>query len=108
MMVGPHAPLGRILGEKTASKLSRELGVSTAKGLLDHLPRRWVDYGKLSSFADLVEGEHVSFVAEVVSQSERRMQRRRGSSWRSPRPTSRVSTFAWRSSRAIRHGRGSR
>ncbi|WP_147107453.1 ATP-dependent DNA helicase RecG [Nesterenkonia populi] len=78
MVIEPQTPLDRVLGKRTAAKLDKDLGLTTAKDLLDHLPRRWVAYGQLSSFADLVEGEHVSFVAEVTGQSERRMQRRRG------------------------------
>lgn len=76
--VRPETTLDRLLGDQSAERLDRELGLSTAGQLLDHLPRRYIDYGELSSFLDLVEGEHVTFVGEVVSSSERRMQRRRG------------------------------
>lgn len=75
---GPETPLDRVLGESSAKTLRRELGLETAGDLLDHLPRRWVEHGELSSLAELREDEHVSFVARVVSSSKRRMQRRRG------------------------------
>ncbi|GAB3188624.1 ATP-dependent DNA helicase RecG [Nesterenkonia suensis] len=75
---GPDTPLERLLGESSARTLERELGLRTAEDLLDHIPRRWVEHGQLSSLAELREDEHVSFVARVVSSSKRRMQRRRG------------------------------
>ncbi|MDZ5078060.1 ATP-dependent DNA helicase RecG [Nesterenkonia sp. HG001] len=75
---GPHTPLDRLLGEASARTLERELGLRTAEDLLEHIPRRWVEHGQLSSLAELREDEHVTFVARVVSSSKRRMQRRRG------------------------------
>ncbi len=76
--VRPESPLERLLGGKAAKKLDQEFGISTAGELLDHHPRRYIEYGQLSSFADLREEEHVTFIAQVVHSSERRMQRRRG------------------------------
>lgn len=76
--VRPETPLDRLLGGKAAAKLEKEFGISSAAELLDHHPRRYIEYGQLSSFADLREEEHVTFIAQVVDVSERRMQRRRG------------------------------
>lgn len=76
--VRPDSPLERLLGGKAAKKLDKEFGIGTAGELLDHYPRRYIEYGQLSSFADLREEEHVTFIAQVVHNSERRMQRRRG------------------------------
>ncbi|MDS2171564.1 ATP-dependent DNA helicase RecG [Nesterenkonia sp. CL21] len=75
---GPETPLGRLLGDASARTLERELSLHTAEDLLNHIPRRWVEHGQLSSLAELREDEHVTFVARVVSASKRRMQRRRG------------------------------
>ncbi|GAB3177656.1 ATP-dependent DNA helicase RecG [Nesterenkonia halophila] len=75
---GPHAPLETLLGAAAAETLRRELGLSTAGELLEHHPRRWVEYGRLSSLTELREDEHASFIARVVSVSKRSMQRRRG------------------------------
>ncbi|GAA1811966.1 ATP-dependent DNA helicase RecG [Nesterenkonia flava] len=74
----PDTPLDRMLGGKTAATLAEQLDIRTVAELLDHYPRRYVNAGQLSSFEELVEGEHVTFIAEVVSTSERRMQSRRG------------------------------
>jgi len=76
--VCPNTSLERLLGGKAAAKLEKEFGLSTASELLDHYPRRYIEYGQLSSFVDLREDEHVTFIAQVLSCSERRMQRRRG------------------------------
>lgn len=76
--VRPDTSLERLLGGKAAAKLEKAFGLSTAGELLDHYPRRYIEYGQLSSFIDLREDEHVTFIAQVLSSSERRMQRRRG------------------------------
>ncbi len=76
--VGPETALTTVLGGPSAQKLAEALGIFTAGELLDHLPRRWVEYGRLSTLSELREDEHVSFVARVRSTSKRRMQRRRG------------------------------
>ncbi|WP_261623053.1 ATP-dependent DNA helicase RecG [Nesterenkonia marinintestina] len=78
MTVGPETPLDSVLGGESAAGLSEALDIRTAGELLDHLPRRWVEYGRLSALAELREDEHVSFVARVHSSSKRKMQRRRG------------------------------
>lgn len=77
MQLPPDTPLARALG-KGASRLERHLGLTTVKQLLDHLPRRYIDANALSSFTDLDEGDHVTFVAEVVNAVHRPLQRRRG------------------------------
>ena len=76
--LGPSTPLARVLGETSARTLQRELALETAGELLDHIPRRWVEHGQLSSLTELRAEEHVTFVARVVGSSKRRMQRRRG------------------------------
>ena len=80
MAVLPDTELHRIIGEESAKALEQGLGVTTAVQLLQHYPRRWIEFGHLSSFRDLPEpGEHVSLIAEVTSVSVRKMQNRRGS-----------------------------
>ncbi|GAA1147695.1 ATP-dependent DNA helicase RecG [Nesterenkonia lutea] len=80
MKVLPTTQLHRVLGEESAKVLEQGLGITTAAQLLQHYPRRWIEFGHLSSFRDLPEaGEHVSLIAEVTGVSVRRMQNRRGS-----------------------------
>lgn len=75
-------PLGqslvRLLGDRTARKLERELGLSTARELVDHLPRRWIERGELTPIVSLPVGEQVTIVARVTSVSRRQMRSRRG------------------------------
>ncbi|MBE1513896.1 ATP-dependent DNA helicase RecG [Nesterenkonia halotolerans] len=80
MAVLPTTELHRVLGAESAKTLEQGLGITTAAELLQHYPRRWIEFGHLSSFRDLPEaGEHVSLIAEVTGVSVRKMQNRRGS-----------------------------
>ncbi|HRO93624.1 ATP-dependent DNA helicase RecG [Citricoccus sp.] len=71
-------PLERLLGGKTAQRLERELGLRTARDLLEHFPRRWIERGEMTAIASLPVGEQVTVVARVVSASRRPMHSRRG------------------------------
>jgi ATP-dependent DNA helicase RecG len=62
-------PLARALGGKTATVLEDKLGLRTVGDLLHHYPRRYVTYGALTPLAELVEGEHVTVLAEVQTSS---------------------------------------
>ncbi|WP_441327473.1 ATP-dependent DNA helicase RecG [Kocuria sp.] len=55
------------------------LNLHTFGDLLDHVPRRLVQRGELSSFAELELDTHATLVAEVVSVNTRRMRNRKGS-----------------------------
>lgn len=80
MDVLPSTELSRIIGAESAKTLEQGLGITTAAQLLQHYPRRWIEFGQLSSFRDLPEaGEHVSLIAEVTGVSVRKMANRRGS-----------------------------
>ncbi len=64
------APLDRTLtrtfGEAQAKRLV-PLGLRTVGDLLRHYPRRYAPPGQLTDLAALVDGEHVTVVAQVVS-----------------------------------------
>ncbi|MDI3330506.1 MAG: ATP-dependent DNA helicase RecG [Micrococcus sp.] len=73
-----NQPLERLLGGKTAQRLDRELGLHTARDLLEHFPRRWIERGEMTPIASLPVGEQVTVVARVVAASRRPMHSRRG------------------------------
>jgi ATP-dependent DNA helicase RecG len=52
---------------KHASKIEKAFGYQTVGELLRHYPRRYVPKGSLSDLESLVEGDHVTVIAEVVS-----------------------------------------
>ena len=67
-----------LLGGKTGQRLDREMGLRTARDLLEHFPRRWIERGEMTDIASLPVGEQVTVVARVVSASRRPMHSRRG------------------------------
>lgn len=72
-------PLTEVLHPQTAKALSRHLGLETVGDLLEHLPRRYLPRGELSSFAELQEGQEVSLISRVLSVHTRSLHTRRGS-----------------------------
>ena len=78
-MVGLDSPLKGLLGEKTERAIKRAFGYTTFAELLQHFPRRYATRGELTALSGVPVGEPVTIVAEVVSTSERPMQKRRGS-----------------------------
>lgn len=82
-MSGTGAVLGtglsRVVGAKTATALQRGLGLTTVGDLLRHYPRRYAERGELTDLGELVEGEQVTVMAEVLSVTVRPMRQRRGS-----------------------------
>lgn len=72
-------PLAEILSTTQAKVMAQSLALHTVGDLLDHVPRRLVQRGQLSSFDDLELEAHATLVAEVVSVSTRRMRNRKGS-----------------------------
>ena len=46
-------PLSAVLGGKTADRIARELKITTVGGLLDHVPRRWIERGELTPISQL-------------------------------------------------------
>lgn len=59
------APLGQVLGERTAKEF-RALRVTTVGDLLKHLPRRYLSGTELSDLSSLIEGDLVAIVAKVA------------------------------------------
>jgi len=78
-VVGLDTPLKGLLGEKTERSIKRAFGYTTVAQLLQHFPRRYASRGELTALSGVPVGEPVTIVAEVVSASERPMQKRRGS-----------------------------
>lgn len=70
MRVAWDSPLS-IIGGKQADKVVKETGFETVGDLLGHYPRSYVDKGRLSELDDLVEGDLLSFVGEVVGSEVR-------------------------------------
>ena len=61
-------PLKRTVDAKTL-KFMGNLGLETARDLLWHFPRRYMDLGELTPLSDLRIGEQVTFVGRVVKTS---------------------------------------
>jgi ATP-dependent DNA helicase RecG len=62
---------------KHAAKIEKAFGYTTVGELLRHYPRRYVPKGTLSDVDSLVEGAHVTVIAEVVSVQRRSYRERR-------------------------------
>ena len=71
-MLLPTTALDRVLGDKTAKSIAKNLGLVTVADLLQHYPRRYSNRGELTPIANLPIGESLSIVAEVVDARERR------------------------------------
>ncbi|MCI2240205.1 ATP-dependent DNA helicase RecG [Paenibacillus sp. TRM 82003] len=73
------APLSSRLTAPAAALLAKELGLETVRDLLWHLPRRYAERGQLTPIRQLVAGDDVTIVAQVVrAQPPRRMRNRDG------------------------------
>jgi ATP-dependent DNA helicase RecG len=55
-----------VVAGKQADKIVEETGYATVGELLGHYPRAWIEKGRLSQLDDLVEGDFISLVGEVV------------------------------------------
>ncbi|WP_349261927.1 ATP-dependent DNA helicase RecG [Actinocrinis sp.] len=71
-------PLRKLLGDRTAKVLERNLGVSTVGELLRHYPRRYQERGELTDLADLALDDFVTVLAEVEKATKRQFKGRRG------------------------------
>jgi ATP-dependent DNA helicase RecG len=56
-----------VLGPKAAEKFSEVLGIETVGDLLRHYPRRYLERGELTSFAELMIGEQATVSGRVKS-----------------------------------------
>jgi len=70
MRVGWDSPISVISG-KQAEKVVKETGLATIGELLGHYPRTYVDKGRLSELGELVEGDFISLVGQVVRSETR-------------------------------------
>lgn len=77
-MLLPQTPLDRLIGDKTAKALAKNLGIKTAADLLQHYPRRYSSRGELTPIKEIPVGETVTLVADVVEVTERRMKGKSG------------------------------
>jgi ATP-dependent DNA helicase RecG len=71
-------PLGHVVGKPSASPLAKYRNIHTVGDLLDFVPRRYLEPGKLTDLSSLVEGEDVTVVARVDRATTRPMRQRRG------------------------------
>jgi ATP-dependent DNA helicase RecG len=71
-------PLRKVLGDRTAKVMASGLGLETAGDLLHHYPRRYARRGELTDLAGLMDGEHVTVMAEVVKVQGRSLSRKPG------------------------------
>ena len=69
--------LGKVLGTRTAGALAK-LGLVTVEDLVRHYPRRYSAPGELTDMAALLDGEHVTVMAEVRTATIRQMRSRGG------------------------------
>lgn len=66
-MVSLDTSLVDAVGKKSADKLRDKLGLESVGDLLGHYPRRYYRIGDARRESGLTEGDHLSFVAEVLS-----------------------------------------
>ena len=71
-------PLGKVVGQPSASPLAKHRDLHTVGDLLDFVPRRYLEPGKLTDLSKLVEGEEVTIVARVDRVTTRPMRQRKG------------------------------
>ncbi|MBO2463045.1 ATP-dependent DNA helicase RecG [Actinomadura violacea] len=77
-MANLDEPLHKVLGDKTAKVLEKGLELRTAGDLLHHYPRRYATRGELTPLNELLDGEHVTVMAEVVKVQGRTLTRSPG------------------------------
>ena len=71
-------PLGHVVGKTSATPMAKHRGLHTVGDLLDFVPRRYNEPGKLTDLSHLIEGEEVTVVARVDRATTRPMRQRRG------------------------------
>lgn len=76
--IGLASDLRGLLGGKTAQVLAKSFGITTARDLLMHFPRRYAERGELSELGSLLVGEHVTVMARVVHVKNRQLRHRKG------------------------------
>ena len=77
-MTDLSTPLGKVVGQPSATPLSKHRGLQTVGDLLDFVPRRYLEPGTLTDLSSLTEGEDVVVVARVDRATTRPMRQRKG------------------------------
>ena len=77
-MADLSTPLGLVFDKTSATPLAKHRNIHTVGDLLDFVPRRYSEPGKLTDLSSLVEGEDVTVVARVDRATTRPMRQRKG------------------------------
>ena len=78
-MADLESKLSAVIGDRTAKVLSDTFGIKTVGDLMRHYPRRYLVRGELTDISELVEGDEVTILAEVLSSTNRPLRGRKGS-----------------------------
>ncbi|MDC1474658.1 ATP-dependent DNA helicase RecG [Candidatus Nanopelagicales bacterium] len=70
--------LRELIGGKSAASVEKAFGITTAGGLVNHYPRRYLDRGNLTPFDKVEVGVPVTILATIRGVDSRRMQQKRG------------------------------
>ena len=70
--------LKELIGGKSAASVEKAFGITTAGGLVNHYPRRYLDRGNLTPFDKVEVGVPVTILATIKGVDSRRMQQKRG------------------------------
>ena len=70
--------LRELIGGKSAASVEKAFGITTAGGLVNHYPRRYLDRGNLTPFDKVEVGVPVTILATIKGVDSRRMQQKRG------------------------------
>ena len=77
-MADLSTPLAQLVGKPSANPLAKHRNIHTVADLLDFVPRRYFEPGRLTDLSSLVEGEDVTVVARVDRAATRPMRQRKG------------------------------
>ena len=78
-MADLESKLSSVIGDRTAKVLTDTFDIRTVGDLMRHYPRRYLVRGELSDVSELVEGDEVTILAEVLSSTNRPLRGRKGS-----------------------------
>ena len=78
-MADLESKLSSVIGDRTAKVLTDTFDIKTVGDLMRHYPRRYLVRGELSNISELVEGDEVTILAEVLSSTNRPLRGRKGS-----------------------------
>jgi ATP-dependent DNA helicase RecG len=78
-MISLDSPIATVLGDKQQKRkrIVEGLGLATVGDLLRHFPRRYVQTGRLTTVSDLVPGQMLTVVGEIVRSEVRSYSDRR-------------------------------